>query len=519
MEKTILAIDCGTQSLRAILFSLEGHIIDLEKISFEPYLSLRPGWAEQDPEIYWKSLCIACQALKSRNKDFFSVLSGVGITSLRNSMVNVDRNGNPLRSSITWLDQRMAEPAYRPGFPMKLLLKSAGMHRVLKKAQQDGKCNWIRQVQPEVWEETHKYLQVSGFINFRLTGEFRDSVASQIGHVPFDYRKKKWGNPSDPFVFSVRLYPVEKEKLPDLIEPTGFIGEVTTKASDSTGIPGGIPVIACGSDKGCETLGMGVLDRHSASLSFGTTATVQTTTRKYMEPIPFMPAYPAVVPGCYNPEVEIFRGFWMITWFKNEFAWKEVREAEKKGVPAEVVLNGLLEQSPPGSMGLMVQPFWSPGLTEPDAKGAMIGFGDVHAKPHIYRAVIEGLAFALYEGMQRIEKKGRFKFDRIMVSGGASQSVEICRIVAGIFNRPLLRGRTHETSGLGAAILTAVGTGLYNSVHEGINKMVSYLDPIEPDFSCSELYRQLYERVYKKMFRKLKPLYQEIRKITGYPAL
>lgn len=155
------------------------------------------------------------------------------------------------------------------------------------------------------------------------------------------------------------IFPVEKEKLVDLEKPGEIIGKVTAKASADTAIPEGVPVIACGSDKGCETVGMGVVDEKMASLSFGTTATVQTTTKKYFEPIRFMPAYPALIPGFFNPEVEIFRGYWMITWFKNEFGQKEIAESEKTGVPSEEILNKLLEEVRPGSLGLMVQPCWT----------------------------------------------------------------------------------------------------------------------------------------------------------------
>jgi len=262
---------------------------------------------------------------------------------------------------------------------------------------------------------------------------------------------------------------------------------------------------------------MGVLNNNIASLSFGTTATIQTTSKKYLEPISYMPSYPAVIPGYFNPEVEIFRGFWMISWFKNEFAHNEIELAKKRGIPAEEVLNELLCQAPPGSMGLVVQPYWSPGLSEPVAKGAIIGFGDVHKKPHIYRAVIEGLVYALKEGKEKIEKVSKTRIDQLAVSGGASQSDEICQITADIFNLPVVRGKTAETSGLGAAVLTAFGTGNFNSLEEAVQQMVQYQNKFTPNKNHVKTYDQLYKKVYKKMYRKLEPFYHEIRNITGYP--
>ncbi|MBU0992047.1 MAG: FGGY-family carbohydrate kinase [Proteobacteria bacterium] len=510
----ILSIDCGTQSIRAILFSQDGDLLDKVQIEYEPYYSDYPGWAEQDPDVYWQNLCHACQTLKDRNESLFGQIKGVGITAIRASMVNMDRDGNTLRPVIVWLDQRKARPSFIPNPFVDFLLRTIGIRDTIMKNQTSGKGNWIMQNQPDVWKNTHKYVQVSGFLNHRLTGMFKDSIASQIGHVPFSYKKMAWASKWDPISF---LFPLDRDKMPELVMPGEIIGHVTADASKKTGIPEGIPVIACGSDKGCETIGMGVINPGMASLSFGTTATVQTTTARYFEPLRFLPPYPAAIPGHYNPEIEIFRGYWMITWFKNEFAHQEVEEAAKQGIKAEVVLNQLLKEAPPGSMGLLVQPYWGPGLNVPEAKGAMIGFGDVHKKAHVFRGVIEGLAYGLLEGLTTMEKRGRMNVTKIAVSGGASQSDEICQITADIFNRPLVRGKTFETSGLGAAIVTARGIGLYDDFYQAIQKMVHYDTVFHPNPDHTEIYHKLYHRVYRKMYQALKPLYEEIREITGYP--
>ena len=514
MDGTILSIDCGTQSLRCMVFDVHGEMLDKEHVAYDPYFSTQPGWAEQHPELFWNSLCRASCALSARRPELFKKISGLGVTTQRDSMVNVDAGGNPLRPVITWLDQRKAERVYSPAGILKLVYRSVGMEEALAKMQTDGKCNWIMQQEPEVWEMTYKFLQVSGFLNFRLTGQFRDSIASQIGHIPFNYRKMRWATRRE---LPARLFPIDPRKLPEVVPPGTVIGTVTKDASDQTGIPEGIPVIACGSDKGCETIGMGVVDETMASLSFGTTATVQTTTQRYFEPLRFMPPYPAPIPDHYNPEVEIFRGYWMITWFKNEFAYKEVLEAQDKGLTPEEVLNDLLANVPAGSMGLLVQPYWGPGLKYPSAKGAMIGFGDVHGRAHVYRAVIEGLGYALLEGLRKIQKAGKLRVKQLTVSGGAAQSDEICRITSDIFGLPLARGKTFETAGLGAAIVTSVGLGLNSSFQSAIEHMVKYDVVFRPDPVNVAVYRRLYERVYEKMFRALRPLYREIRSITGYP--
>ena len=518
MEKTnFLTIDCGTQSTRVMIFDKYGNILAKEKIEYEPYFSLKPGYAEQDANVFWNSIITGCQQIKEHSdgsSDLLSSICAVGVTTQRDSMVLVDKEGNPIRAAITWLDQRTSRPVYRPKGVYYILYNIIGMYQSLMKTQAEASCNWLMQNEPENFNKAVKFLQVSGFINRKLTGKFVDSTASQIGHIPFNYKKQRWAKKGE---LNKLLFPVDDEKLPELYKPGAVIGYITEEAGELTGIPVNTKVIACGSDKGCETLGMGCLHKDQASLSFGTTATIQVSSKKYFEPLSFMPAYPAAIAGYYNPEVEIFRGYWLISWFKREFCAQEVLMAEKEGIPAEIILNKNLEQTPPGSLGLIVQPYWSPGLKTPYAKGAIIGFGDIHTKKYMYRAVVEGLSYALKEGLYNIQKSGKLNIKKLYASGGASQADEICQIAADIFNLPLYRGKTYETSSLGAAILCSIGTGCYKSFDEAIEKMVSYDKVFQPDAKNSSLYESLYNDVYRKIYKKLSSLYKEIQKITDYP--
>jgi sugar (pentulose or hexulose) kinase len=120
--KTILSIDCGTQSLRAIIFSLKGEMLAFQRIKYEPYVSFNSGWAEQDAEVYWEALKKACQLLKRESPEYFGSITGIGITTMRDSMVNIDKDGNPLRPIMVWLDQRKAKPVYKPDILMNSVI-------------------------------------------------------------------------------------------------------------------------------------------------------------------------------------------------------------------------------------------------------------------------------------------------------------------------------------------------------------------------------------------------------------
>jgi len=298
------------------------------------------------------------------------------------------------------------------------------------------------------------------------------------------------------------------------------LGEITRGASEATGIPAGLPLVAAAADKACEVIGAGCLDPHVGCLSYGTTATINTTHAKYVEAIPLIPPYPAAVPGRYSLEIQIYRGYWMVSWFKQQFGEHETRIAAERGIEPEALFDELVAQVPPGSMGLTLQPYWSPGLREPgpEAKGAIIGFGDVHTRAHIYRAILEGLAYALRQGKEKIEKRSGTRINRLRVSGGGSQSDAAMQLTADIFGLPAERPHLYETSGLGAAINCAVGLGLHPDYPTAIKAMTRVGDVFTPNPEAQRTYHQLYTQVYQRMYKQLKPLYQTIRKITGYPA-
>ena len=513
----ILAIDNGTQSVRALLFDLGGNLIDKVQVHIEPYFSDQPGWAEQKPEYYWESLCQACQQLWQQTEIPKDAIAGVALTTQRATVVNVDRDGQPLRPAIVWLDQRRTEGLKPVGGLWGLAFKLSGMSQTSAYLQAEAEANWIRTHQPEIWERTHKYLYLSGYLTHQLTGRFVDSVACQVGYMPLDYKKLDWAASWD---WKWQVIPMDAGLLPELVPPGSPLGEITPQAAESTGIPAGLPLIAAAADKACEVIGAGCLDPHIGCLSYGTTATINTTHKKYTEVIPLIPPYPAAVPDAYSLEFQVYRGYWMVSWFKNEFAHREQRIAEERGIQPEDLFDELVNQVPPGSMGLILQPYWSPGLKVPgpEAKGAIIGFGDVHTRAHVYRAILEGLAYALREGKERTERRSRVPITELRVSGGGSQSDASMQLTADIFGMSTARPHIYETSGLGAAIDAAVGLGLHPDFETAVREMTRVGRVFEPDPAAREIYDSLYQRVYKRMYRKLKPLYDEIRDITGYPG-
>ncbi len=504
----ILTFDCGTQSIRGLIFDQMGNILAKEQEYFEPYFSREPGYAEQKWEVYWNAFTTVSKRIHQKNPELIEMIEAVTTTTIRDTNICIDKDGNLLRDVIVWMDQRKAK-CEKP-LPKKnsIVFNLVGMGEALEGQRKVTKSNWLQENEPEIWEKTYKYLLFSGYLNYVLTGKIVDSYANQVAHIPFDYKNKTWQKEN---ALTYPVFNVSIDKLPDLVNPGDILGTITKKASEETGIKEGTPLIATGSDKGCETLGSGVLSENVASLSFGTTATIQFATKKYIEPDSFLPAYPGIVKEYYNPEVQIYRGFWMISWFKQEFAQREVVEAKKLGIAPEIILNKMLADVQPGSDGLILQPFWDPMLKNPEARGSIIGFTSDHTRKHIYRAIIEGIGYALYHGMKAVEKRMKTKIEYLTVSGGGSQSDEICQITADLFGLPVKRIQTYEACGLGSSMVGFVTLGIYKDYHEAIKNMVNYVKVFETNPKNHEIYQEIYHEVYNNIYKQLKPLYTKMK--------
>lgn len=510
--QNLLAIDNGTQSVRALLFDPQGNLLAGNRIPIQPYFSTAPGLAEQDPKVFWDAVCQACQGLWQMPGVSKESLAAVALTTQRSTVINVDQQGRPLRPAILWLDQRRTKGLKPVGGPWGLAFWLAGASDTVAYLQAEAEANWLRVHEPEVWANTHKYLLLSGYLSYRLTGRFADSVGCQVGYIPFDYQRHTWARRWD---WKWLALPMDHSILPELVPISQPLGKITPQASEETGIPQGLPLIASAADKACEVLGSGGLEPNVGCLGYSTTATINTTHRRYIEVIPLIPPYPAAVPGAYNLEIQVFRGYWMVSWFKQEFGAIEASEAAEQGLEPEALFDHLVHSVPPGSQGLMLQPYWTPGLRHPgpEARGAIIGFGDVHTRAHIYRAILEGVAYALREGAERTSKRSGVQITELRVAGGGSQSNAAVQLTADIFGLPVSRPHLYEASGLGAAIDAAVGAGIHPDFATAVAAMTHPGDTFEPDPQTHRIYDELYNGVYLKMYARLKPLYKTINEI------
>ncbi len=515
--KYLIVIDGGTQNIKAFIFDERGNEVHGEAYSVNPYFATQPDFAEQDAEEYLRITQKVTRSVVENSRVPRDELAAVAITTHRSTIVPVAEDGKPVRPAITWLDERKTEGLKLPGGPLlSLAFRIKGMTALLKEYQRRSKFNWLREYEPETYERTHIFLTISSYIFHSLTNQFKDCSSMIVGLFPIDFKGLRW----HPWKVVYQIFGVEREKLPPLVSPAEIAGRVSEEGARDFGIPQGLPVIIGAGDKQSELLGAGAISNDVAEISYGTAAVIELLSNKYVtHPKMDFFTWGAAIPNHWALEGFVGRGYWMVSWFRREFAKYEEEEAEKLGIEPEDLLNRKMEEIPPGSMGLILQPYWHPRENDPLSKGAIVGFSGEHTRPHIYRAIVEGIAYELRRLGEIIEKHSGSTIRELRVGGGGSKSDEIMQITADIFNLPAIRVHTSNLSALGAAIDAAVTLKIYDNFPEAVANMVRIKETFTPRPDNAKIYDRLFYEVYKKIYPALSPLHSKIAEITGYPKI
>lgn len=516
MDSLVLTFDIGTQSLRALLIDKNGETVLMSQVKYEQTClpSEVKGQAEQAPDFYYDRLCDAGKMLvdmaNAKDKSIIGKIKAITITCMRDTVMILDKDIKPLRNTIVWLDERRTNGDVQLPMWQKALFALIGMTETISLLYKGAFCNWIMENEPELWAKTYKFVMLPSYMNYKLTGILKDGAANQVGHIPFDYKGRKWMKNG----LSRCVADIPMEKLVDLVESPGIIGAINEETVSRTGLPAGIPLITTATDKACEALGLSVITEDKAAISLGTASTIQFCTPHYFEPQPFLPSYPSVMPGFYNAEYQLYRGYWIVTWFKNNFAYEETLEAMARNVPVERILDEHLNDVPVGCNGLVMTPHLSPGNGNPFAKGVIMGLTDHHDKKHLYRAIIEGIDLELYHAMVRMQKRSGQNISELYIAGGGSVSDVVVQICADVFGLPVKRIQTHEASGIGSSLAAFVLLGEFSDYQEAVLSMVHNKDIFLPNEENHEKYMEIYSQVYRHIEKNNTKLFKKIRLIS-----
>lgn len=505
MKPLVLAVDFGTQSVRAVAFDRAGNTAARAAVPVAPPQVREPGWAEHDAHYLTDRVSAACAELW-RACDCRDAIGALALTTIRSSVVPVDAEGAALYPVILWPDRRRLENAPGIGGVTGALLHLTGARDAIARLQREAECNWLAAHEPRLWGRCAKFLLLSGYLHHWLTGRYCDASAAQVGYLPFDFRRLRWARAGS---WQWRALPgLRREQLPELADPGQRIGTITARAAAATGLRAGTPVIAAAADKACEVFGAGADRAAVACLSLGTAATVNVPSTRFVGPGPLVPPFPAARPGCWNLEVQLSEGFARVRWFAATYAEPERAAAARSATPVERLLDRLLDESPPGANGLIARPSWSPvAVRSRDIGGAacsgsfiantidetevFLGLGERHTRADRYRALLESLAFGLRDGLATLTARTGRSIRHLYAAGGGACSDPVLRLLAAVFARPIERAGCADAAALGAAINAAVGLEWFRDHGAAAAQMRRPGEICEPDPREIETYARL----------------------------
>jgi xylulokinase len=478
-----LAIDIGTTSAKAALYNQQGVLAHTLSTKYEiSYPEI--GWAEQDPDDWWEATQILSRQLAQIAGK--QGIRAVGISGQAPSCVPVNKKGEPIRKAILWLDRR-AQPQVEW---IKLNLPT-GFPEAVSKNKVDSyfgglKWLWFRQNEPDLYNHTWKFLQANNYIIFQLTGEVAiDPSQASLCSPCFDIEYMQW---SEEICSDLDL---DNDKLPPIYPSVKIIGEITTRASTQTGIPKGTPVVCGGGDFACSCLGAGVYEPGKAAMMLGTAGNLLVPTQADMD-IRLLNTFN--VTGDRLSVGGVMAGG-AVQWFG------EMLNTDQDDLYD--ILDTEAAQTMPGAGGLIFLPYLMGERTpiwDPLARGVFFGLNASHKRGHLFRAILEGVAYAYRQMMDIFAEVGQ-PVEEIMAINGGARSCLWRQIFADVLEVPIRWRPTSSGTLLGTAFLTAVGMGDIN----GFEDLNSWLDtPIDtfPDPTVA-VYKKLYP-VYSRLYDNLK---------------
>lgn len=490
-----LSIDIGSTSAKATLYRPDGTLMASHCVNYSIQYP-HPGWAEQDPECWWEATRQCChQILNDLGREEISVVSVSGQTP---GCLPIDRQGKSLRPAILWMDRRAVPQVelLRTRLGNELAVKISG--NTLDSYFGGLKWAWFKQNEPHLYENTWKLLQANNYVSYRLTGEISiDPSQAGLCSPCFNLQDRRWDSSI------CDLMDVDIEKLPPIFPSHETIGQVTTSASVETGLPQGIPVICGGGDFACACLGAGVVQRGSAAMMLGTSGNLLVpdplkTDSRLLNTIHVTGenlSFGAVMAGG------------AVSWFKTMLG------IDKPDLFS--LLDDEASQTPPGAEGLVFLPYLMGERTpiwDPYARGVFIGLSTSHTRGHLYRAVLEGVAYAFRQMMEILSDTDAPIKEVIAINGGA-RSPLWRQIFADILGVPIRWRPTSGGTSLGAAFLAAQSRVENHSMTD----LSSWLEPTQdsfPNINTLHNYQSQYE-IFCSLYSRLRDFFP---KLNGVPS-
>ena len=475
-----VGLDVGTGGARAVAVDEAGEVV-AEASSEYPLHSPRPGWTEQDPADWWDGTKAALGRVAS---EAGGDVSGLGLTGQMHGSVFLDASGAVIRPALLWNDQRT-------GRQCEEITEAVGAERLIQIAGnpaltgfQAPKVVWLRDEEPENYARLSRVLLPKDYVRLLLTGEYATDVSDASGTLFLDVKGRDWSGE----ILGVLEVPLDW--MPRTYEGPEVTGTLRRDAAEELGLPPGIPVAAGGGDNAAAAVGTGIVAPGLVSSSVGTSGVLFAHTEGFdPDPSGRLHAFCHAVPGAYHLMAVTLSAGGSLSWWRDTLG----------GDFDDMV--GAASEIPPGSEGLVFLPYLSGERTphlDPGARGSFFGLTARHGVPHMTRAVMEGVAFSLREGLEIMRGLG-VPIEDVRATGGGARSALWRGLQADVYGEPVRRTAADEGPAYGAALLAGVAAGTYGDVGEASSVVRVREEVTEPDPERVRTYEDYYG-VYRSLY-------------------
>ena len=489
----ILGIDIGTGGTRAVLIDVKGTVLATETADHPPFASLKPGWAEQDPDDWWRAAVIAIRKIVSKFPA--DSIAAIGLTGQMHGSVLLDKSDRPLRPALLWCDQRTERQCGE-------ITQKIGARKLIELVANPAitgftlpKLLWVRENEPKNWTRVKSILLPKDYIRFRLSGDRASDVADSSGTLLFDVRMRRWSREM------IERFEIEIEKLPSVYESIEITGRVSKYAANETGLRKGTAIVAGAGDNAAGAIGMGMTRPGAVSCTIGTSGVVfAVSDTPRLDPKGRIHTMCHAIPGrWHNTGVTLAAGL-SLKWFKQNFGGgKSYEDLDREA-----------DAIPAGSDGAIWLPYLmgerSPHM-DPNARAAFVGLTASHTTSHLTRAIMEGVAFSLCDSLAIFKDTG-VHVNSIRVGGGGAKSPLWPRIQADVYGQKVETLVADEGAAYGAGLLAGVGASVWKTVDEACKRTIRVEEKFVSDRKSVAILNKQYEK-YRKLYPLLRSLQKE----------
>lgn len=485
--RTLLGIDIGTSSVKAMLLDVETGAVNIRKSEYNVSIP-DTDCAEQDPEIWWDGLKKVLYELRTgeESKQAFSAIAGIGFSGQMHGLVTVDKNGNPVRPALIWLDQRAKMIVDEVNEQLSDNEKRTIVHNRISAGFAFPSLIWMKRNEYENYSRIHKILLPKDYIRYKITGNIGTDKTDASATGIFDVAKREWAWPL------IEKFGLNSELFPDCFESYECAGCVSEECAAETGLKKGIPVVyGCG-DQMAQSIGNGVFQEGKLVSNFGTGGQVSAYVKNIVSDTIFR-----TNTFCHA----VNKGYSVFGATLNcgsAFKWicKNMYEMDQD---CYTKCSELASKAPAGSKGIIYLPYLSGERTpvmNAEAKGVFFGLKLEHSKNDILRSALEGIIFSLKDCLVTLQQMN-IDSEEIIASGGGASNGFMLQMQADIFEKKIKVCNVNEQACLGACIVSGVGLGLF-SMESACEKFVTFRDRIYiPNSSNKDVYREQFERYHK----------------------